>query len=129
MLIKIIVFVIYRRKLAILKEVTITKSSQIVNRIPHLKVWRDLQLALVLVGLAVVAALMFVPALGLNLFWNLIIPIAPALLVIIPGIWRNICPMATIGLLPRHLRLSRRKKVSEQLRGYFTMIGIFSVTS
>jgi len=104
-------------------EITPTISSPINN----LKVWRDLQLALVLIGFAVVAALIYIPTLGLNLFWNLIIPIAPALLVIIPGIWRNICPMATIGLLPRHLRLSKRKKISEQLRGYFAIIGIFGL--
>jgi len=98
-----------------------------INEIPHLTIWRDLQLALVLTGLAVVTALLFAPALGLNLFWNLIIPVAPAILVIIPGIWRNICPMATTGLLPRHFGLSKRKIVSEKLHTHFTMIGIIGL--
>jgi len=104
-----------------------TNSAQIVNEIPHLKIWRDVQLALVLVGLAIVTALIFAPALGLNLFWNLIIPLAPAIFALIPGIWRNICPMATISLLPRHFGLSNRKLVSEKLHSHFTLLGIFGL--
>lgn len=108
-------------------DVIIIKSSKTYNEIPYLKVWRVLQLTLLLVGLVVVTSLIFIPALGLTLFWNLIIPVAPAIFVIIPGIWRNICPMATIGLLPRHFGFSKRKKISEKLRSYFSLAGIIGL--
>ena len=65
--------------------------------------WLSLQLVLWLIGALVVALLLVKPYWGLNLFWNLIIPIAPALLVLIPGVWRNICPMASTALLPKKL--------------------------
>jgi len=94
------------------------------QQISHIKIWRDLQLALLLIAMAIVAALLWLPNLGLNLFWNLVIPVAPAILVIIPGIWRNICPMATTSLLPRHFGLSRRKQISVKMHSYYTLAGI-----
>jgi len=108
-------------------DLSILQFSKTNNEIPNLIVWRALQLALLLVGLIVVIALIFAPNLGLTLFWNLIIPVAPAIFVIIPGIWRNICPMATVSLLPRHFGLSKRKKVSVKLRSYFSLLGIIGL--
>jgi NADPH-dependent 2,4-dienoyl-CoA reductase/sulfur reductase-like enzyme/ferredoxin len=69
-------------------------------RVPMAVWWlaRGLALAVAL-GLAVV--LLVNPALGLQLFWGLAIPVVPALLVIAPGLWRQVCPMATLNQLPR----------------------------
>lgn len=39
--------------------------------------------------------LLFVPELGLDLLWNILIPLAPAIIVLLPSLWRNICPLAT----------------------------------
>ncbi|PCJ96376.1 MAG: ferredoxin [Zetaproteobacteria bacterium] len=91
--------------------------------IPYFFLWRILQLILLVIGVVLVAALLFLPNLGIALFWNLIIPVAPAIVVIIPGIWRNICPMASVSLLPRHLGFSKRQIISERTHGYFTLIG------
>lgn len=52
------------------------------------------------------------PSLGIDLFWNILIPVAPVLLVVFTGVWRNVCPLATNALLPRHLGLSKRKRLS-----------------
>ena len=51
--------------------------------------------------LALAVLLIANPPLGLTLFWKLAIPLVPALLVIAPGLWRQVCPMATLNQLPR----------------------------
>lgn len=40
-----------------------------------------------LVGLTMYLSLFFKPALGLALFWNVLIPVAPALLVVAVGVF------------------------------------------
>jgi hypothetical protein len=61
-----------------------------------------------------VLALLLRPALGLNVMWNVLIPLAPAVIVVAPGMWRNLCPMATFSLLPERLGLSRRTRLSRR---------------
>lgn len=53
------------------------------------------------VAVALALLLIVQPALGLTLFWKLAIPLVPALLVIAPGLWRQVCPMATMNQIPR----------------------------
>jgi hypothetical protein len=74
--------------------------------------WRIIQTLVWLVGAAILFCLIFFPAIGINLFWNILIPVAPFLLVVFTGVWRNVCPMATNALLPRHLDISKRKRLS-----------------
>ncbi len=42
------------------------------------------------------------PALGL--LWNVLIPVLPAVFLLHPTIWRNVCPLATVNLLSGHRR-------------------------
>lgn len=79
--------------------------------------WRIAQAAAWLVGAFIMFCLFFFPSPGLLLFWNILIPVAPALLVVFTGLWRNVCPLASTILLPRHLDLSKRKKL------YATQLG------
>jgi hypothetical protein len=62
---------------------------------------------LLVVGVAAVGLLLFLPNIGLKVFWNVLIPVAPITVVLLPGLWRNICPMGTLSLLPRRLGISR----------------------
>ena len=39
-------------------------------------------------------------------FWNIAIPLMPLVLLLVPGLWRNLCPLAAINQLPRLLRVS-----------------------
>jgi nitrite reductase (NADH) large subunit len=58
--------------------------------------------ALALAVVALVVMLLFArPEKGLLLFWGLLVPLLPALLVLAPGLWRQVCPMATLNQLPR----------------------------
>jgi NADPH-dependent 2,4-dienoyl-CoA reductase/sulfur reductase-like enzyme/ferredoxin len=83
-----------------------------------------LGVALLLAGLLIV-----VPALGLKLFWGLAIPIVPALLVVAPGLWRQVCPMATMNQLPRLFDRSRALDLPPALKtwAFAIAVGIFVV--
>lgn len=83
--------------------------------------WRVVQGVVWAVGMFIWGALIFAPKLGLHLLWNVLIPVAPALLVFAPGIWRNVCPLGTMSVMPRHLGLSKRKKLSPEWRGRLLM--------
>jgi hypothetical protein len=67
-------------------------------------------------GMFIWGALIAKPQLGLHLLWNVLIPLAPALLVLAPGIWRNVCPLATLSLAPQRFGLSQRKRLSPEWR-------------
>ncbi|MBS1524266.1 MAG: hypothetical protein JST19_01375 [Bacteroidetes bacterium] len=87
-------------------------------------IWRTVQLVTWLAGVAILFSLTFYPSIGLLAFWNVLIPAAPVLLVVFTGLWRNICPLATTTLLPRHLGLSGRKTVSQKKSGVFNFVAV-----
>lgn len=74
--------------------------TQLQPRVPMALWWLARGLALA-IALAIAALLWLQPALGLKLFWGLAIPVVPALLVVAPGLWRQVCPMVTLNQLPR----------------------------
>ncbi|MBC8353610.1 MAG: hypothetical protein H8E66_16545 [Planctomycetes bacterium] len=78
--------------------------------------WRLAQVLSWVAGMFVWGALIVKPDLGLHLLWNVLIPIAPALLVLAPGIWRNVCPLGSMSLVPHHLGLSQDKRLSPTWR-------------
>lgn len=90
-------------------------------------IWRIVQAAVWAVGVTILFCLLFFPSLGLLLFWNILIPVAPTLLVIATGVWRNVCPLATTILLPRHLGLSKKKKLSATQLGKLNLIGVIAL--
>jgi len=90
----------------------------------QLKYWRFSQYLVALLGVALWIALLITPEIGLHAFWNVLIPIAPALVVFASGLWRNICPMASTSLLPRHLGFSQKKRVSKKLSEKFHLYSI-----
>lgn len=89
--------------------------------------WRLLQYLVLFAGVALVAALLFRPGVGLLIMWNVLIPIAPALIVVAPGLWRNICPMATFSLLPRRLGLSRQKHLARRTAALLSASGLIAL--
>lgn len=86
--------------------------------------WRIVQAAVWLMGVCILYCLLFFPSLGILLFWNILIPLAPAIFVFATGVWRNVCPLATTTLLPRHLGLSKRKRLSQRQSGLFGLIAV-----
>ncbi len=91
--------------------------------------WSVLQAAALLAAVALVALLFLRPTLGLTMLWNVLIPVAPVLIVIAPGLWRNVCPMATVSLPPRELGRWRRRIITARGAGflYLTSAGMLCV--
>lgn len=95
--------------------------------VPATALWPLVQYALLCAGMALVATLLFKPALGLNLLWNGLIPLAPAILVIAPGLWRNICPMATFSLLPAQLGLAHQQPLTEANASVLSLVSLLAL--
>ncbi len=62
-------------------------------------VWMGLR-AFTLAGTLGLAGLLLVSPLGLKIFWGLAVPLLPAMFVVAPGLWRQVCPMAFVNQLP-----------------------------
>ncbi len=88
------------------------------------RIWVTLQAALLLVGVVLVGLLLFWPDAGIALMWNLLIPVAPALVTIAPGLWRNICPMATFHMLPQKLGIAQNIRMPEWGAAALGMISV-----
>jgi hypothetical protein len=102
-----------------MKKSSVTLSSQ-----KTIVSWKLFQIIFWLIGFALWLCMLIKPALGVTLFWNVLIPIAPALLVIATGVWRNICPLATTSLLPDKSGFSKRKKLSASQRATLNLTGV-----
>jgi nitrite reductase (NADH) large subunit len=79
-------------------------------------VWQAARVGVLAGAFGLVALLFFAPRIGLITWWLFILPTVPALLMLAPGIWRNVCPMATLNQLPRLFGFSRSLVVPEWLR-------------
>jgi hypothetical protein len=89
--------------------------------------WRLVQTAVWLVGLTILVSLLIFPSIGILLFWNILIPLAPLLFVLATGVWRNVCPLATTNLLPRHLGLSKGKKLTSMQLGKLNLAAVITL--
>lgn len=79
---------------------------EIPTRIPQ-GVWWTLRVLTLLATFGVMLLIATRPRAGLDLFWKLIIPSMPLMFAVIPGFWRQVCPMALLNQMPRFLGLSR----------------------
>jgi hypothetical protein len=91
------------------------------------KVWAVLQTTLLLFGFALAGLLWFWPAVGIAIMWNVLIPAAPALVTLAPGLWRNICPMSTFSMLPKKLGFSLRMRMPEWLAAGLVLISLIAL--
>jgi hypothetical protein len=86
--------------------------------------WRSAQILVGLLGVFTFVMLLVTPDVGIHAFWNVLIPVAPALLVVAPGVWRNVCPMASTALLARHMNRSRKRKLSARWNDRLALAGL-----
>ena len=89
--------------------------TQLTPIVPRVIWWilRGLTLGLTLF---VIYLLFAAPETGLVLIWQLLIPLLPLSFAVIPGLWRNICPMALLNQLPRQFGVSREHTLSTTWR-------------
>ncbi|MFM2057356.1 MAG: hypothetical protein RLY71_1741 [Pseudomonadota bacterium] len=69
--------------------------------------WNVLRALSVLLALGMSALLIWQPDLGLTIWWGLAVPALPLVFLLTPGIWRNVCPLATSNQAPRRMGISR----------------------
>lgn len=89
------------------------------TELPHIAprpIWVAARVLVFLGTIALTAWLATGSKLALTVAWSLCIPVLPALWLVAPGIWRNVCPMAFVNQLPRELGFTRGKSRPELLR-------------
>ncbi len=86
--------------------------------------WRILQILTWLIGFGIFFCLVFYPSIGVILFWNILIPVAPLLIVLAVGVWRNVCPLASVNLLPRHFGFSKGRIMSASTQAKLGLISV-----
>src|SRR6185437_2170680 len=63
-------------------------------------------------------------SLGVKIFWSIFIPLLPLTFLVMPGIWRNVCPMASLNQIPRTLNFTRGKTISPRIQQFTPLISI-----
>jgi len=96
---------------------------EIPTRVP-LWAWRAVRFVGVAVAAVVVVMLFVRPAGALFAFWRLIMPLVPMLLILAPGLWRNLCPLATVNQTPRLLAKTRALVSPKWLQQYGYVIAV-----
>jgi hypothetical protein len=97
--------------------------TQIPTRVPGW-VWPALRVASVAAALAVAALLAVNPARGLALLWQVLVPSLPLVMLVVPGLWRNLCPMAALNQLPRRAGFTCGLAHTPQILEYSFVVGI-----
>lgn len=89
-----------------------------------LRIWHALRALSVVAALTMAALLVVRPQWALPLFWLVIVPVLPAVFMIVPGLWRNLCPLAAMNQAPRLFGFTRGLAHTPRIREYSYVIGI-----
>lgn len=68
-------------------------------RQPGERLWRIAQFTGLVLTLLLIWGLFHVPETALSLLWDVAIPVLPAVFLINPKLWRNVCPLGTLNML------------------------------
>lgn len=100
-----------------MSSIAFPNYTQIPSRIP-VKVWQGMRAGSIVAGLALAAALIVAPDTGLFVMWKVVIPLLPLLFLTVPGLWRNLCPLAASNQTPRALKLTKALTAPNWLKEY-----------
>ncbi len=62
--------------------------------------WGAAQVAVLGITLVLIGGFVVRPEASLNLLWGLLIPLLPLTFLLGTGVWRSVCPLATLNMLP-----------------------------
>lgn len=71
--------------------------------------WQAVQFAGLAATIALLGGLLLRPAPTLHILWNMVIPLLPAVFLVNPLIWRNVCPVATLNAFAGGVSRGRRR--------------------
>ncbi|MBE2316332.1 FAD-dependent oxidoreductase [Solirubrobacter sp. CPCC 204708] len=108
------------------RAITFPNYTQIPSRIP-VRVWHAMRAGSIVGALAIAALLLVAPDAGLFVMWKVVIPLLPLLFLTVPGLWRNLCPLAASNQTPRALKLTKALTAPNWLKeyGYVIAFGLF----
>jgi NADPH-dependent 2,4-dienoyl-CoA reductase/sulfur reductase-like enzyme len=100
--------------------------TQIPARLPA-GAWQAIRVVTLLGAIGLALALVLVPDDGLYVLWKLVIPALPFIWLVVPGLWRNVCPLSASNQTPRVLGLSKALTAPDWLKQYGFVIaaGLF----
>ena len=85
--------------------------------------WAWARAIVVIATLGLVLVLFIAPQSGLLWFWRLSVPLWPLVFLVAPGLWRNLCPLATANQTPRLLRFTLARTPPAWFQEYGYAIG------
>ena len=85
--------------------------------------WQAIRVVTLLGAIGLAMALVVVPDDALDVMWKGVIPALPLLWLVVPGLWRNICPLSASNQTPRVLGLSKARTAPPWLKEYGFVIG------
>ncbi len=97
--------------------------TQLPSRVP-VGVWHALRGLSVAAAVGLAVLLVVRPREGLFLLWQVVIPIVPAVFLLAPGLWRNVCPLAALNQLPRLAGFTKGLAHTPAIREYSFVVGI-----
>ena len=97
--------------------------TQIPSKVP-LKVWQLLRLLSVITAFMLVLTLYINPDTGLFIFWKVAVPLLPLVFLIMPGLWRNLCPLAAMNQFPRIFGFTKGLVHTDRIKEYSFVIGM-----
>lgn len=83
-----------------------------------LRFWHAVRFVSIAVFIGVIVAAVVRPADALTFFWGLVIPVLPAVFLIAPGAWRNVCPLAGANQASRYLGVTKQVTAPAWLRNH-----------
>jgi nitrite reductase (NADH) large subunit len=100
--------------------------TQIPSRLP-VGAWQAIRVVTLLGAIGLAMALVVAPDDGLYVLWKVVIPILPFLWLVVPGLWRNVCPLSASNQTPRVLGLSKALTAPPWVKEYGFVIaaGLF----
>lgn len=96
---------------------------QVTPVIPRM-VWQILRVFSLIVFAFIIWGLWQHPKIFLTIFWGLAVPVLPLVFWLLPGLWRNLCPLAAANQLPRLLNFSLAKDIPQSIRRYANVVGL-----
>lgn len=93
---------------------------------PAARRWWGVAQGVVLVGtLVLLAGLLLLPDISLQLLWRGLVPVLALTLLLAPHVWRNLCPLATLGMAGRDSTRGRVLTAARQPAWSVVAIAIF----
>ena len=99
--------------------------TQLKPKFPKI-LWWFLRSLVLVITLSIVVLLFTEAEIALVLVWQILIPLLPLGFALIPGLWRNICPLALLNQIPRQFGFSREYNLPDNWRRFALYLSVIA---